>query len=170
MNNRFWSKVDIRGPDECWPWTAAVRRKDEGYGAFYLDGRHQPASRVAWMLRNGPVPDGMVVCHSCDNPACVNPAHLWVGLPQDNDADRVRKGRQARGSRNGYAKTTERIVWAVRKLRAFGVKRGEVARLTNLTPSHVSELMRKDRQNWRHIDDAAMANAVRAEWRRNASV
>src|SRR5579863_4455089 len=103
---RFWSKVDIRSDAECWLWKASFRRKDEQYGAFSMtrNSRHEPAHKIAWILANGlPVPEGMVVCHRCDNPPCCNPAHLWIGTPADNDADRVTKGRQCRGSKQKYA-------------------------------------------------------------------
>lgn len=111
---RFWSKVKVGSWRQCWPWTGAVRRKDEGYGAFWLDGRHQPANRVALVLSGVEVPEGMVACHRCDNPCCCNPNHLFVGLPKDNDADRVAKGRQSRGSRHGNAVLTEDLVVQMR--------------------------------------------------------
>lgn len=162
--DRFWSKVDRRGDDECWPWLASVRRKDEGYGAFYLNGRHQPASRVAYMLTYGDIPPGVVVCHRCDNPPCCNPAHLFLGTPQDNDADRVAKGRQARGSRNGYAKLTERQVWAIRQLRSIGAKPAWLAERFGVTPVYIWSLCTGHRGAWQHIDDEAMRALVRGEW------
>ena len=160
--DRFWPKVDRRGPDECWPWLAGVRRKDEGYGAFYVNGRHKPASRVAYELTFGEVAKGLVICHRCDNPGCCNPAHLFVGTNQDNDADRVAKGRQARGSRNAASKLTERQVWAIRKLRAIGVKPGRLAWMFGITPAYVWELC--NLPIWTHIDNAAMARLVREDW------
>lgn len=97
LEERFWSKVDKSGgPAACWPWTASVDPK--GYGQFaYADGtrRSGRAHRVAWILANGPISAGMSVCHSCDNPPCCNPAHLWLGTNADNVADRVRKGRSS---------------------------------------------------------------------------
>jgi hypothetical protein len=86
----FWSWVDIGAADECWPWKLWVSNK--GYGMFVSLGRTQTASRVAWFLSNGINPDG-VVCHSCDNPICCNPAHLFLGTQSDNIRDCVRKGR-----------------------------------------------------------------------------
>jgi hypothetical protein len=90
--DRFWKKVDRRGERECWSWTAA--RNSCGYGSFW-DGRAVvQASRFSWQLENGPIPAGLYVLHSCDNPPCVNPAHLFLGTQGDNVADRKAKGRR----------------------------------------------------------------------------
>lgn len=99
LAERFWSKVDRRGADECWSWTASTFR--HGYGKFQLgrddehpDGRVAYAPRVAWELANGrAIPDGKVVRHHCDNPPCCNPAHLAVGTQAENTSDMVRRGR-----------------------------------------------------------------------------
>lgn len=90
IEERFWSKVDRRGPDECWPWTACYSRN--GYGWFGVNGKGWVATRMAWFLTHGSPPDGFV-CHRCDNPQCVNPAHLFVGSHTDNMRDAVAKGR-----------------------------------------------------------------------------
>ena len=110
---RFWTKVDKRGPDECWSWLAYVGEK--GYGQIKADGNRKMlrAHRVSWELNIGPIPDGLCVCHHCDNPPCVNPAHLFVGTYGDNNRDAYRKGRKVpptpdnRGELNGQAKLTE---------------------------------------------------------------
>jgi len=90
--DRFWSKVDQRGPDECWPWLATTDRR--GYGVFYYEGRNQRATRIAWSLENGePFPSDKDACHRCDNPGCVNPTHIWPGTPSENLKDDLAKGR-----------------------------------------------------------------------------
>jgi hypothetical protein len=79
----------------CWLWQGA--RTTRGYGTIYFDGRYEGTHRVAWMLDRGPIADGMVVAHTCDNPPCVNPAHLFLTTQAGNLADMRVKAREARG-------------------------------------------------------------------------
>jgi len=88
--HRFWEKVDVRGEDECWEWQAACNSR--GYGHLWLSGKPAYAHRLSWRLEHGPIPDGMFICHHCDNPLCCNPQHLFIGTPADNAQDRDRKG------------------------------------------------------------------------------
>ena len=87
--DRFWSKVDRTG--ECWLWLAARGRT--GYGRFRQPKGHEYAHRVAYRLTFGPIPEGMVVRHICDNPPCCNPEHLLLGTQSDNNKDSVARGR-----------------------------------------------------------------------------
>ena len=108
---RFWSKVDVRGPDECWEWTAG--RYSSGYGAFSLWGRTWTAHRVAYMLARGKMPEGLLVCHTCDNRGCVNPRHLYAGSHLDNNRDARVRGRI---KPHGRHKLTDEQVEEVRRL------------------------------------------------------
>lgn len=100
----FWSKVDVRGPDECWPWKCGADK--DGYGKFQVTNRsgvgpkqkHWRAHRFALSLKLGREP-GEVVMHSCDYPPCCNPDHISEGSTLENVADRDAKGRTARGAR-----------------------------------------------------------------------
>lgn len=110
---RFWSKVAIAGPDECWLWLAT--RSKQGYG--YIDSRR--AHRVAWELTHGPIPvgsgyHGTCVLHRCDVRACVNPAHLFLGSNQDNMTDMKNKHRIS-GERSWKARLTTADVAAIRQ-------------------------------------------------------
>jgi len=97
LKDRFWAKVDKRGPDECWPWTSITSK---GYGVIYVNPRKRRASQVSWEIANGrPFPDDMHACHTCDNPICVNPAHIFPGTRSDNLSDASRKGRMKHHSR-----------------------------------------------------------------------
>src|SRR5690349_13681831 len=131
---RFWSKVDKNGPTPahcphlgpCWIWTGS--KSLPGYGHFSTSRALSPvlAHRVSWVLRNGPIPPGMFICHHCDNPSCVQPDHLFQGTCKDNVADMITKGRQSphigrfqqRGELHGAAKLTERDVIEIRRLYA----------------------------------------------------
>lgn len=92
---RFWERVDQGQPDECWPWSAG--KTSQGYGAMHWKGSKCLAHRISYRIEYGPIPEGKVVMHSCDNPPCVNPNHLSIGTQGDNVRDAQKKGRNASG-------------------------------------------------------------------------
>jgi len=96
LAERFWSKVDKSGGENsCWPWLGATDGR-RGYGQFFMDRRHRKATHVAWELANAsPFPEGKHACHSCDNPPCVNPRHIWPGTHSENHKDSFAKNRCA---------------------------------------------------------------------------
>lgn len=111
VEERFWSHVDTSNTDGCWPWTAG-RRRANWYGNFSINGRTFSAHRVAYEITYGPIPDDLYCCHSCDEPLCCRPDHLWLGTNRQNTQDRHAKGRDASGDRGGLRLHPER--------RAFG--------------------------------------------------
>lgn len=118
---RFFAKVDVKSPDECWLWKGG--RYGRHYGAFCLDGEHMGAHRASWIIHNGPVPDGLDVLHTCDTPLCVNPRHLWVGTHTDNMRDKCAKGRHVVpiGHAAACSKLTEDQALEVFELRKQGL-------------------------------------------------
>ena len=146
---RFWDAVDCSGgPDACWPWMRCLR--PDGYGAI-KDGRKlRSAHRVAYEIAYGSIPPGMLVCHTCDNRRCVNPAHLFAGTSLDNRRDMVTKGRQCRGGgeNNSNARLTEVQVREIRRLYATGdVLQREIGTMYGISKSQVHRIVHGKR--WR---------------------
>jgi hypothetical protein len=91
LSEYFWSIVVPGDPDKCWEWQGG--KSKDGYGYLHLAGQTKLAHRVSYELHHGEIPKGLVICHKCDNPPCVNPKHLFIGTHLDNAVDRDKKGR-----------------------------------------------------------------------------
>lgn len=130
----------------CWEWKRA--RNSYGYGTTWRAGRQQGAHRVAYEVFVGPIPKGMLVCHHCDNPACVNPEHLFLGTPAQNSGDMREKGRSVRGEGRHNAKLTEELVLQIRG--ASGSQRSIAARF-GVSQSRVSLI--KNQKTWAHVEE-----------------
>jgi hypothetical protein len=167
--DRFWSKVDRNGTTPahmpelgpCWTWRAAVNRG--GYGQFWVHGRQSMAHRFAWETINGPIPQGLLVLHRCDNPPCCNPVHLRLGTQAENAADCITKGRRAsgpehnarfrearpRGVSHPAAVLTDEDVLAIRTTYTTGgLSQTLIAQRFGISQQQVSRLVL--RQSWTH--------------------
>lgn len=134
----------------CIIWTGTLN--PQGYGLI-RDGKMKGAHRVAWVLANGPIPDGLWVLHHCDNPPCINTEHLFLGTRQDNIDDKVQKNRSSRltGETNPAHKLTEGEVLEIRQ-NTEGLSRAALARKYNISHSQVYKVI--NRWNWRKVGAA----------------
>jgi hypothetical protein len=150
LTERFWAKVNKTGPDDCWEWSKQGR-DSWGYGQLKKLGHCYKAHRLSWEIHCGPIPKGLMVLHHCDNPPCVNPAHLFLGTTSDNSADMVAKRRSARrlGEINSQARLTVLNVLNIRNLARRGFSYSEIAPLYKISQSNVSLIVK--RVTWKHV-------------------
>jgi hypothetical protein len=152
---RFWSSVDRRTTDECWPWTRSTTRA--GYGRVqedYPSRRVIYAHRFSYELHNGAIPDGLHVRHQCDNPTCVNPAHLSLGTHADNMRDMAERNRSSGGrfpgERNHQAKLNDTAVREIKHLLSGGSHSlGSLARAYGVDNAVIARI--RDGKAWRHV-------------------
>jgi len=145
LRRRFEEKFIPEPMSGCWLWTASLRA--DGYGQIgERDGQMLGAHRVSWRLYCGEIPSGLQVLHKCDNRACVNPEHLFLGTHDDNMADKVRKRRQGFGEDNGRAILS---VGDVRKIRASDDSALSLARRYGVGREAIYHIRRQI--SWRHV-------------------
>lgn len=152
LDLRYEARIDrLTTPDGCHPWTGLPGRG--GYGRFSLAGRRSKgiyAHRFGWALLHGPIPPGLYVCHTCDNPPCQNPRHWFLGTSQDNSDDRVAKGRQARGAGNARSKLSPAEVLLIReRYAAGGTTYSSLGRAFGISKVAVGYIVR--REHWRDL-------------------
>lgn len=153
----FWMKVEKSA--ECWTWRGTLAAY--GYGRTTWMGRQTGTHRVSWEIHHGAIPDGLSVLHRCDNPPCVNPAHLFLGTQTDNMRDMTSKSRHAhqahpetypKGVRHWKARLTEEMVLSIRRRHARGETFADIAREVGISRATVSQAGRG--QTWAHIKEA----------------
>ena len=155
IQSRFWPQVQIT--EKCWNWTGL--KDGYGYGSIYYLGYMQKASRVSWQLNYGAIPENTMVCHHCDNPACVRPDHLFLGNHTTNAQDMAAKGRQVfqrkperakRGEEHYCAKLTADDIRAIRQRHDQGEGMQSIADAYHISKQTVWRVVR--RLTWVHIE------------------
>lgn len=146
IEDRFWAKVVKKGPDDCWEWTGH-RHRGVKYGQIGVGRRVDGliyTHVLSWQLANGPIPEGLFVCHRCDNPPCVNPAHLFLGTQADNMHDMLGKRRHSHGEKHA-TKLTANDVRRIRELCAQGATQINVAKMFGVSRSMVGFIANRKR-------------------------
>lgn len=136
---RYWEYVKVGEEDQCWEWTGS--KTSAGYGLIYWKDELKYAHRLSLEFDGRPVPPRWHACHTCDNPLCVNPKHLFPGTPHDNVKDKVSKGRHTYGENHPNSRLTDTDVEEIRKLAYDGVWQSDLAQMFNVNPSHISRLV-----------------------------
>lgn len=152
---RVWSYVNIGSKSECWDWQKGLF--SSGYGQFRIGNKKMRSHRLSYEIAHGSIPQGMCICHKCDNRKCVNPSHLFMGTTQQNTQDRHLKKRNATGkrhgaytkpesrlpgSRNGQAKLTVEQVREIRRLRKRGYSFSQLSGNFDISKSQISNIIR----------------------------
>lgn len=138
LEDRFWTKVEILSPDDCWEWKACKNRG--GYGRISLPHKFKKCDsmlshRTAWIISNGEIPKGMKILHKCDNPSCCNPNHLFLGTQYDNVQDMVRKGRVQ------HRLSDEQVLEIVHKYSLGDILQKDLAKEYGIHTDYVSSLV-----------------------------
>lgn len=149
LADRLLAKININAESGCWEWSASKR---QGYGKIKVDGKYIGAHRVSYAIHRGVIPSGMHVCHQCDNRACINPEHLFLGTNADNMADRDAKGRGVifRGENHGSSKLAEADVLAIR---ASKLSQRKLAAIYGVSGRYISSV--RTGKNWAHLPRAS---------------
>lgn len=150
LASRFWQRVDKSAG--CWLWTAA--KSKAGYGQIRCDGKVRYAHRLSYEWAFGSIPAGLHICHKCDTPACVNPAHLFAGSVLQNITDCIVKGRARKvgpkGERSAVAKlTAERVKEARRLYAQGGITLVKLGAMFGVSVGNIHSVV--SGKSWRHV-------------------
>lgn len=150
LASNYWKNV-VKGvgEDDCWSWSG---HSHKGYGRVCIDYKYKQAHRVSWELHFGPIPEGMLVCHKCDNPPCTNPKHLFIGSHLDNNDDKISKGRSApqHGENNPSAKANAALIIKIFEMKKSGMRNCDISREVGLGQVVVCQILKRDR--WKHVE------------------
>lgn len=143
----FLDRLKTNEKTGCIEWQGS--RDKDGYGTLRSGRKDYKAHRVAFERVHGPIPHGMVVCHTCDNPPCCNIDHLFLGTAADNTQDSVSKGRHVHGTRSANAKINDHVVAQIRRMVSQGSSQTKAAKVFGIDQTTVSRIMR--RKSWKHV-------------------
>ena len=136
VEQRFWRHINRKSLNECWNWTGCCNK--DGYGRIYITkGKTNKIHRISWEIHFGKIPNEMCVCHTCDNPQCGNPNHLFLGTRQDNSDDMVLKDRQSKGEDKWCCKLTHDKVKKIRELKGKFTQK-EIGKMFNVNYRTIS--------------------------------
>lgn len=141
----FWINVEVKEAKDCWPWKKF--KKPDGYGLFRFNRGKWMSHRFAFWIINKTLP--RFVCHTCDNPSCCNPNHLFAGDAAKNNKDMVAKGRQARGEGHGTSRFTEKIIKEMRNLYEGGASQRALAKKYQTDRIVIQRIV--NRKTWKHV-------------------
>lgn len=147
--SRFWKKVTIKSDNECWSWNGS--RCANNYGHLTIQHKTWKAYRYSWMIKNGPIPKRMNICHSCNNPPCVNPSHLYLATHKQNMADASRDFLFVHGINHSHARLNPESVREIRKLRDQGVSIPKLCRQFNMSAGAIWAASK--RLSWKSVKD-----------------
>lgn len=151
VEERFWSNVDQKSSDECWPWKLAPT--SGGYGRMKIRGKMISSHRLSWSIAYGPIPEGRYICHRCDNKICCNPHHLYCGTPKSNAEDARIRGRLVApcGERNGMHKLTNAQALEIRRMNPMSKDFEEIGKRYGVSRGTIENIVYKS--HWKSIGD-----------------
>jgi hypothetical protein len=150
---RFWRFVGLHSHYDCWDWNGALNK--DGYATFSIQGKSYRANRFSWEMHNGEIPDGINVLHKCDNRACVNPNHMFLGSQKDNVQDAISKGRQNQSTKNTHlvgenhpsSKLSNHDIEVIRTVYAGGSSLSDIAKVYSVNKTTISRIVNHKRRN-----------------------